>query len=136
MRTHNIFISHSWKYSNAYNDLVNLLNNRNYFEYRNYSVPMNDPIHTNGTQRELRQALTNKISPSGIVIILAGVYSTHSKWIDEEIEIAKRGFLNPKPILAIRPWAAKRISTKVQYSADLIVGWNTESIISAIRQLD
>lgn len=136
MRTHNLFISHSWSYSAAYKDLINLLDKRTYFEYRNYSVPKDDPIHTNGTQRELREALSNKISPSGLVIILAGVYSSYSKWIDAEIEIAKTGFTKPKPILAIRPWAAKKISTKVQYSADLIVGWNTESIISGIRQLD
>ena len=42
---YNLFISHSWNYSNTYNDLVRLLNNKPYFSYKNYSVPKNDPIH-------------------------------------------------------------------------------------------
>lgn len=43
--TYNLFISHSWNYSNAYNDLVRLLNSKPYFNYKNYSVPKDDPIH-------------------------------------------------------------------------------------------
>ena len=36
---YNLFISHSWAYGDAYDGLINLLNKRRYFEYRNYSVP-------------------------------------------------------------------------------------------------
>lgn len=39
MRTFNLFISHSWKYSNTYEQLVALLKNRGYFNFKNYSVP-------------------------------------------------------------------------------------------------
>ena len=68
-----------------------------------------------------------------VVIILAGVYATYSKWIDIEIDLAKAGFSNPKPIIAIRPRGNERISERVRRAADRIVGWNTESIVSAIR---
>jgi len=47
-KTYNLFISHSWAYPNAYNNLVNLLDNRGYFPYKNHSIPIHDPIHTNG----------------------------------------------------------------------------------------
>jgi hypothetical protein len=35
-------------------------------------------------------------------LIMAGVYSTYSKWINNEIKAAKRGFTSPKPIIGIK----------------------------------
>jgi hypothetical protein len=134
--THNLFISHSWAYSDAYDKLVKMLDSRAYFFYKNYSIPLDDPIHTNGTDKELKEAIKRKMALCGVVIILAGVYSTYSKWINIEIDLAKNGFDYPKPILAIEPWGAERTSKIVKDNADMIVGWNTESIIDAIRKLD
>ena len=135
MKTYNLFISHSWAYSDAYEKLVDLLDAKPYFSYRNYSVPKDDPVHTNGTDRQLYNAIKNKIILSSVVLILAGIYATHSKWIDKEIDIAQNEFYTPKPIIAIEPWASKRTSAKVKESADKIVRWNTESIVSAIREV-
>lgn len=132
--THNLFISHSWAYGDAYTQLCNLLDNRDYFPYRNYSVPKNDPIHTNGTDRQLQQAITNKIQLSHVILILAGKYSTYSKWINKEIQIANNSFLLPKPIIGIRPWGATQVSSVVRNNATELVNWNTESIVSAIRR--
>ena len=135
MKTYNLFISHSWGYSDTYERLVGLLDDRSYFSYQDYSVPKDDPIHTRGTDRELREAIRTQMSYAHVIVILAGVYATYSKWINHEIRIAQRGFHNPKPILAIQPWGSKRISKVVQDAADRIVGWNTESIVVAIRGL-
>lgn len=135
MKTYNLFISHSWAYSNTYNGLVNLLRARPYFRYRDCSVPKHDPLHTSGTDRALYKAIKNQIAPSSVVLILAGVYASYSKWIDKEIQIAQTEFLTAKPILAIEPWGTQRTSVKVKDAADEIVGWNTESIVSAIRRL-
>ena len=135
MKTYNIFISHSWGYSDTYEGLVNLLDERSYFRYRNYSVPKDDPIHTRGTNRELYEAIKRHMSGTHVIVILAGVYATYSKWINHEIAIAQRGFENPKPILAIQPWGAEKTSVVVKNAADKIVKWNTESIVSAIRDL-
>ena len=134
-KTHRLFISHSWAYSDAYEKLVDLLDNRPYFSYANYSIPKDDPIHTNGTDKELHEAIKNKISQCHVVIILAGVYSSYSKWIDKEIKITKDGFLIPKKILAVEPWGSEKTSKRVKDNADKIVKWNTESIVSAIREL-
>ena len=70
-----------------------------------------------------------------MVLILAGVYSSYSKWIDKEIKIAKKDFLVPKPIIAIEPWASEKTSQVVKSNADIRVGWNADSIVDAIRQL-
>jgi len=132
-KNHHLFISHSWVYSDAYDNLTSMLDSNPYFNYSNYSVPKYDPIHTNGTDKELRDAIERKINPCGVVIILAGVYSTYSKWINKEIDIA---LAKRKPILAIEPWGSERTSAIVKKSADMVVKWNTNSIIAAIRELD
>jgi len=130
MRIYNIFISHSWKYDKHYDSLVKFFNKRNYFDWNNYSVPSTSPIHNAPTNRELREALVRKISPCSVVVILAGQYSTYSKWINEEIKIAQEF---GKPIVAVIPWANERPSAIVQNSAHEIVKWNTNSIVNAIK---
>ena len=94
-----------------------------------------NPVHTNGTDGELHEAIKNKISQCHVIIILAGVYSSHSKWIKKEISIAKNEFSTPKKIIAIEPWGSEKTSKIVKDNADKIVKMNTESIVSAIREL-
>ena len=60
-KTYHLFISHSWAYSDAYNGLIDLLDKDPAFVYTNYSVPKDDPIHTNGTDVELYAAIKEKI---------------------------------------------------------------------------
>ena len=112
-----------------------MLDSRAYFFYRNYSVPKEDPIHISGTDRDLHEAIKRKIALCNSVLILAGVYSTYSKWINKEIIICTTEFSVKKPIIAIEPWGTQKTSRIVKDSADRIVGWNTESIISAIREV-
>lgn len=135
MRSFNLFISHSWTYGDTYDRLTNLLRNRTYFDYKDYSVPRDDPIHTTGSDRELRAAIRRRMRPCSIVLVVAGVYVTYSKWIKTEISLARKGFGNPKPILGIVPWGSKRKSSVVSELADEVVKWNTESIVKAIRRL-
>ena len=135
MRTHNLFISHSWNYSDSYTRLVALLRERPYFEFKNYSVPRNDPIHNAGTDVQLLDAIRRKMAPCGAVLILAGVYATYSKWIDKEIKLAARGFNIRKPIIAIKPLGSVNTSLPVKQAADRIVGWRSDSVVRAIREL-
>ena len=135
MKTYNLFISHSWTYGEQYQGLISLLENARYFSFKNYSVPEDDPIHNAGTDAQLREAIRNQMSSCHAILILAGVYSTYSRWINEEIDLAESGFYSRKPIIAIAPWAAARLSAPVQEAADRVVKWNTNSIVSAIREV-
>ena len=135
MKTYNLFISHSWSYSQQYSNLDSLLSARPYFAYRNYSVPQNDPIHYASNDYQLRQAILNQMRPCHVIVILAGVYATYSKWINIEIDLAQSGFNTGKPILAVKPRGNTNVSSVVQAAADEIVGWNTESVVAAIRRL-
>ena len=38
MKTYNLFISHSWSYSDQYDRLIRLLRERAHFSFRDYSV--------------------------------------------------------------------------------------------------
>lgn len=134
-KTYNLFFSHSWAHSDAYDKLVRLLNERGYFPFNNHSVPKDDPIHNAPYDYQLYEAIKNKISGVHAVIILTGVYASYSKWIDKEIQIAKTEFHIPKSIIAVEPWGAEKTSKKVKDNADIIVKWNTESVVSAIREL-
>lgn len=132
---YNLFISHSWSYGDAYEKLIKLLDAASYFSYKNYSVPKDDPIHNAPNAAALYDAIKKQIALTQVVVILAGVYATYSKWIDKEIEISKTAFPSRKPIIAIQPWGAEKTSQKVKENADRVVGWNTDSIVSAIREL-
>ena len=131
MQTYHLFISHSWNYPHAHDNLVRLLNARPDFKYKNFSVPPDKPIVGAKTDKQLEEAIEDKIRPCSAVLIMAGMYSTYSKWINKEIEIAKR---MGKVIIAIKPFGAERISTVVRDAAHAECAWNTNSIISAIRQ--
>lgn len=128
--TYNLFISHSWSYSDSYDGLVNLLDSNPYFKYKNYSVPKNDPIHNARYDYQLKEAIKNQMEHASCVLILAGVYATYSKWINIEIELAKD---LDKKIIAIEPFGSERTSSVVKNAADVKASWRTDSIISAIR---
>ncbi len=120
----NLFISHSWNYPGDYYRLKSLLKNRGYFNFRNYSVENEDPKN-NWTEIE------NNIKWSRIVIVIAGVYASYSSSIKKEIRLAKNHY---KSTLAIIPRGSDR-SSDLRNECDRVVGWNTESIVRAIREL-
>lgn len=101
-------------------------------QYYDHSVPKDDPIHTNGTDKQLLAAIDAKIAGCSGVIILAGVYATYSKWINAEIEIAQS---YNKKIIAVEPWASERTSKVVKDAAHKIVKWQSKSLSDAIVEL-
>ena len=132
LKDYRLFISHSWAYGDAYEKLVKFFNEHPNFAWINYSVPRNDPIHTAANDKQLYEAIKAQIKPVNCVVILAGVYSSYSKWIDKEIKISKTEFC--KPIIAVEPWGAERTSVVVKNNADEIVKWQSTSIVNAIKK--
>lgn len=130
-KNYRLFISHSWAYGDAYDKMIQFLDSQG-LSYYDHSVPIDDPIHTNGTDKQLREAIEAKIKGTSCVIILAGVYATYSKWINKEIEIANA---YGKPIIAVEPWASEKTSSVVKNNADKIVKWQAKSLVDAIKEL-
>ena len=132
LKNHRLFISLSWSYRDAYEKLERFFDKHPNFKWMNYSVPKDDPIHNAPNEPALYNAIKDQISPVNCVIILAGLYSSYSKWIEKEIEISKKIF--SKPIVAVEPWASKRTSRIVKDNADAIVKWQSKAIVDAIRK--
>lgn len=130
-KTYRLFISHSWAYSDNYKKIIELIESQD-LSFYDHSVPKDDPIHTNGTDEELHQAIEAKMKGTSCILILAGVYATYSKWINKEIEIAQN---YGKAIIAIEPWGSERTSKVVKDAADKIVKWQGKSIVDAIKEL-
>ena len=124
-----IFISHAWNYDEDFYRLERMLQEHPNFEFRNYSVPMHDPLDTSA---QLTKKLLDQMSPTQVVIVLAGMYAAHSDWIQFEINESKR--MN-KPIIGVKPWGQERIPQSVQDAARVIHGWNIGPIVESIRAL-
>lgn len=127
LRTYNLFISHAYNYNDEYYKMVDFLNNASNLSWKNYSVPEHDQLPMN----EFARRLPNQISPASVIIILSGMYVPRHEWILKEIEISQR--FN-KPIIGVKPWGSQVVPTAVQSVAKEIVGWNTASIVDAIRR--
>ncbi|MEN8342594.1 TIR domain-containing protein [Acinetobacter baumannii] len=134
MGHYHLFLSHSWKYDKEYQNLVNLLDRQvgGSFSYKNYSVPKDDPIHNAPNDRLLKEAIKSQMIKCSNIIILAGVYSSYSKWINIEIELAKE---MGKKIIAVQPYQSERTSEIVKRNADHIVAWNGLSLVNAIKAI-
>lgn len=130
LHRYRLFISHAWKYDDDYKRIVKMLDEAPNFIYSNYSVPQHDPIDANNKEK-LKEKLRDQIRPVEVVLILAGMYVSYSDWIQFEIDFAKS---LTKPIIGIKPWGSERIPQAVQDAAKEIVGWNTSSIVDAIRR--
>lgn len=127
LREYKVFISHAWKYSESYTRMVSFLDAAPNFTWRNLSVPQHDPIETS---EKLTARLNDQMRPANVFLILGGMYVSHSDWIQYEINFARR---IGRPIIGIRPWGSERTPDAVTRAAKEMVGWNTDSIVSAIR---
>ena len=130
LRDYRIFISHAWDYNQQYQTVINWLETAPNFIFTNYSVPITKPLDVAGN-RELKQRLRTRISLCNSIIVLSGMYVTHSKWIDFEIDTAVN---YRKPIIGVVPWGHERIPEKVSIHASTMVRWNSTSIVDAVRQ--
>ena len=128
LKQYRIFVSHAWDYHEEYYRFIKFLDDAPYFKYANYSVPRHDPFEGGNLYDKLRQ----QIRPVQVVVILGGMYVAYSDWIQFEIEFSTE---LEKSILGVQPWGAQVMPRAVQDAADKIVGWNTNSIVTAIREL-
>jgi hypothetical protein len=133
-----VFISHAWSYSGHYETLADWIFKNNWsvgqasLDFRNFSVPKDNPIHNANNDAQLREALYNQISKSHVIVIPTGMYATYSKWIQKEID---GSIAYKKPILAVNPWGAQKTASVVSQAATKTVGWNSQTVVSGIWEL-
>ena len=126
-----IFISHAWQYNEHYWKVVEWFNDAPNFSWSNCSVPSHDGLQDK-TLAGLSRGMKSQISPSQIVILLGGMYAAHSDWIEYEISEAQR---MSKTIIGVSPWGQERVPKIVQDASICpVVGWNSASVIQAVRK--
>lgn len=130
LKTRALFISHAWKYNQDYWTVVEWLNNASNFYWRNCSIPSHDGL-VDTSIRGLKEGITRQIRPAQGVIIIAGMYTAYSDWIDYEINEAIR--MN-KTLIGVRPRGQQRVPRKVQDNC-IMINWNSASLINMIRAL-
>nr|WP_176704751.1 TIR domain-containing protein [Pseudomonas sp.]AQZ19950.1 hypothetical protein pA3J1_p13 [Pseudomonas sp.]QBM91779.1 hypothetical protein pA7J1_p07 [Pseudomonas sp.] len=128
-KEYKIFISHSWQHSDTLEALRDLINARSHFSATYEESTKDKPINSE-SESYVKTRLAQKIGNSNIVLALAGVYASHSSWIEWELNKAIDLSI---PIVGVVPRGQERISTIVSSRSIIDVRWNTESIISAIR---
>lgn len=133
-----VFISHSWSYPGHYEKLAEWIFESPWqvdgtpIEFSDLSVPKDDPIHFAENDRQLRDAIFARIAQTHVVVIPTGMWATHSKWINKEIEGAGQ---YQRPILAVNPWGQERKSANVIEAASKTVGWTKEGVINGVWSL-
>jgi hypothetical protein len=128
-KEYKIFISHSWQYTDTLESLRNLLNERSHFNATYEESTKDKPINSEN-ESYIKTRLAQKIGGSNVILALAGIYASHSSWMQWELEKAIELGI---PIIGVIPRGQDKISTIVSSRSIIDVRWNTESIVSAIR---
>lgn len=134
LKTFHLFISHAWSYDADYRLLVKKLDAAPNFKWKNYSVPSHnsllDPDDISDVA-PLIEELRSQIRPVHCVLVISGMYLNHSEWIQTEIDIAKEYM---KPIIGLESWGRQKIPQAVQDAVKVMLGWDTDLIIDALRK--
>lgn len=82
-----IFISHAWRFHEEWKSLVNILDDINEIEWRNFSVPWHDPAlrPTNEIgMTSITNTLKAQIIPCNVCFFITDLYlhKSNSKWLD------------------------------------------------------
>lgn len=129
LKDYNIMISHSWDYSTQYQTVCGWLDSAKYFKWSNFSIPITNKVHTSDDQ-VLAEKISNKIKLCHCIIVLSGMYADYSEWMKYEMDTAI-GF--KVPIIGVEPWGQERVPSEVSNRATVMVGWNSASVINAVR---
>lgn len=125
-----LFCSNSWDHRHHRDGLHGLIDARwqKNIHWRDLAVPREHPLHISGGEA-LKRALTARIFRSEVLLAFAGKYSSFSYWIEFEVETA---FDLGVPIVAVKPWGQKQLSSVVMDHCTLEVGWNGKSVRESI----
>ncbi len=127
LRTYSLFICHDWEYGDDYQRICRFLDDAPNFSWDNLSVPEHDPLDTDDM---LQKNLRDQIRPADVMLVMAGMYTARSIWMDWEIAFGRR---IGKPIIGVKPWGNVQVPVVVQNNANEVVGWSSGGIVRAIR---
>lgn len=128
-KTYSLFISHSWDHDDVLQDLKSLLNSRGYFPAEYTQIEKDCPINSERAA-VIKANITKRLEQSDVVLAIAGIFASHSDWMQWEMDKAKELGLK---VIGVIPRGQERISQEVYSRSVTDVRWNADSIVEAIR---
>lgn len=128
-RVYKIFISHAWNYSSEYLKIKEFLQEAKSFNFQIVSVPNTGSVDPDD-KAGLRESIKKQIRYSEVVVILAGMYSYNTEWLDFEMDFAR---IWNVPIIIVKPWDNRSIPPALAARGGELVGWSTALLVSAIK---
>ena len=92
-KTYSLFISHSWDHDDTSQSLKNSLNGRGYFSAVYMQVEKDCPINSEKAA-VVKANITKRLQESDVLLAIAGVFASHSEWMQWEMDKAKELGLN------------------------------------------
>ncbi len=131
-----IFLSHAWRFHDNWDPFIELLDSNENLKWRNFGLPWYDPAWDPNTpigKKMVYGTLETQVSPAQVMILFTRNFDSarSRKWIDFEIEVARR---NEMPIIAIPRYGESDIPEEVAALADFTVGWDRQAVVEMIRQ--
>jgi len=127
-----LFASHSWAHGHHRDGLHSLLSPTwlKGVDYHDLSASEEHPLHYGNDHDRLVSMLAHRIQRCDAVLILAGMYSSYSYWIEVEAKLARHF---DKPILAIAPRGQRKLSSVATMASPYEpIRWRGESVRDAI----
>ena len=129
-KTYQVFISHSWDHNKVLQDLKDLIDGRGYFPAEYTQIEKTCPINSD-LAWVIKANITKRLENSDIVLAIAGLFASHSEWMQWEMDKAKELGLK---IIGVVPRGQEHISQEVLFRSVVDVRWNADSIVEAIRR--
>ena len=135
MKSKNLFFSYYYKNSDEYDRLIEMLEERGYFDYSNSSL---DEESSAENEDYIKTKIRSKINWSGVIVVLIGPGTYTRKFVNYEIEYARK---KDKRIVGVylRGESQSKLPAELRkahnedYNDLALVRWNSDSIVSAIR---
>ncbi|MCL1886465.1 MAG: TIR domain-containing protein [Betaproteobacteria bacterium] len=137
MATYPLFVSYGWLPDDGTQRLYGLLENYRIrhvpdFAYQLFSVSKDDPVQQLPSKKALAMAIEEKMRPCSCLLILTGVFKEYKRWIDLELDIAKK---LKKPVILVEAADPKHTTDKEKRAAKKIVKWDFKELGEAIEQV-
>ena len=125
MATYPIFLSYSWAEQDGTERITSLMENYRLrtedFAYEYYSVSKDDPVQFLPSNKALASAIETQMKQCSCLIILAGVYEEFTRWINLELDAAKKLKI---PVILVEAVSPKHTNFKEKRAACATVKWD------------
>ena len=107
MRTHNLFVGHSWNHHGRYDNPAARLREKSCFRFRDRPVPKDDPIHYASSDGVLREAIKARWPLVVLFSSWPGYMPHAASGSVSSLIWRKMDFHAPDPSLRLSPGAAE-----------------------------